>query len=106
MFQEPATTTTTTSINDCLVKEKEPDVASLRGASVDSKMMSKYKNYIAASGNNVASIAPIDSNSTEKIDELLEDSTLVTNLSKNSKNTIMELSWGNIVNNHLSVYMH
>ena len=42
----------------------------------------------------------------EKIDELLKDPTLVRNLSKNSKNKIMELSWGNIVNNHLSVYMH
>ena len=55
-----------------MIQESPEQVVSLQGASVDSKMMSKYKNYIAASGTNVASIAPMDSNSTDKIDELLE----------------------------------
>jgi hypothetical protein len=63
MFQESQPT-----INDCLVSNEQVAVT----ASVDSKMMSKYKNFIAASGTNAANVATIDSNSTDKIDELLE----------------------------------
>lgn len=69
MFQEPNT------INECFaVTEDESKVLTKDNVAntIDTKMMSKYKNYIAASGNNAATIATIDSNSTEKIDELLE----------------------------------
>ena len=68
MFQEPNT------INECFTAEDESKVLTKDNVAntIDTKMMSKYKNYIAASGNNAATIATIDSNSTEKIDELLE----------------------------------
>ena len=67
MFQEPNT------INECFtVEEKVPHVNTASANNMDTKMMSKYKNYIAASGTSAVSIANIDSNSTDKIDELLE----------------------------------
>jgi len=76
MFQEP-----TNTINECLqvISGSPPkETVQANTAQVDTKMMSKYKNYIAASGN-VASSSTIDSNSTEKIDELLEKEKLNMN---------------------------
>jgi hypothetical protein len=68
MFQE-----STITINELIAgtppKVEEP-IAELVSKNKDAKMMSKYKNYITASGS-TPSTAP-DSNSTEKIDELLE----------------------------------
>ena len=61
MFQD--ITNNTNDDTDTLKESKD---------NTDTKMMSKYKNYIVASGTPVGTSATIDSNSTEKIDELLE----------------------------------
>jgi glycosyltransferase involved in cell wall biosynthesis len=42
----------------------------------------------------------------KKIDYLLKEANSVSNLSKNSKTSIMEMSWNTIVDKHLSVYKH
>ena len=67
MFQE-------TTINELIAgsppKAEEPIALEIASINKDAKLMNKYKNYITASGS-IPSTAP-DSNSTEKIDELLE----------------------------------
>lgn len=70
MFQENATTINEVIAGSPPKAEVPMEIAS---QNKDTKMMSKYKNYIAASGTSV-NVPPSnpDSNSTEKIDELLE----------------------------------
>ena len=67
MLQEP-------TINELIAgsppKAEEPIALAIASTNKDTKMMSKYKNYITASGTTPSSAT--DSNSTEKIDELLE----------------------------------
>ena len=67
MLQEP-------TINELIAgsppKAEEPIALEIASINKDAKLMNKYKNYITASGSIPSSST--DSNSTEKIDELLE----------------------------------